>query len=141
MEKVFLKAGAIPWEEDQPLASFVRPLEADKAFENAERLPDLTRFKETKNELLRTITYIMAEQQLDAFVYPTMLEDVPTLDREDVATSTISEINISGLPLITIPAGFYSNGSPFNLAFLVQCGAKVTYLVWPMPMKKLPVAV
>lgn len=117
MEKVFLKAGAIPWEGDQPLASFVRPLETDKAFENAERLPDLTRFKETKNELLRTITYIMAEQQLDAFVYPTMLEDVPTLDSEDVATSTISEINISGLPLITIPAGFYSNSSPFNLAF------------------------
>lgn len=117
MENVFARAGILPWEEGQPLATFVKPLASDKAFEHAERLPDLTRFKEAKNELLQIITFIMAEQKIDAFVYPTMLEDVPAIESENVAASTIPEINISGLPLITIPAGFYTNGSPFSLAF------------------------
>lgn len=117
VEKVFDKAGKIPWKEDGPLRPVLNNINLETARQNAERLPDLTEFNSVKNELLRIITHVMAENELDGFVYPTFLEALPELKAENIATSTISEINISGLPLVTVPAGYYDSGSPFALAF------------------------
>jgi Asp-tRNA(Asn)/Glu-tRNA(Gln) amidotransferase A subunit family amidase len=30
----------------------------------------------------------------------------------------VCEINIAGLPGVTVPAGFYASGAPFNLIFV-----------------------
>ncbi len=36
---------------------------------------------------------------------------------ENINATTVPEINISGVPLVNVPAGYYESGSPFSLAF------------------------
>ncbi|MDQ0269159.1 amidase/aspartyl-tRNA(Asn)/glutamyl-tRNA(Gln) amidotransferase subunit A [Cytobacillus purgationiresistens] len=117
IEKVFQRAGRVPWTEGDALGTLLNRMDVEKAIAHSKELPDLTEFNNVKNELLRIIIHVLDEHQLDGFVYPTLLEPIPELQEKNIAASTISEINISGLPLITLPAGYYENGSPFALAF------------------------
>lgn len=117
IKTVFDKAGAVPWTEDGPLALVSDFVNEEKAMADHSVLPDLTEFNEVKGELLRIIYQVIEDQQLDGFVYPQMPTAIPNIQEENIQSTTISEINISGLPLITVPAGYYENGSPFALAF------------------------
>ncbi|PLT33065.1 amidase [Bacillus sp. V5-8f] len=117
IQEVFEKAGEVPWAEGGPLSLVSDFVNAEKAAVDPSVLPDLTEFNEVKAELLRIINTVMEKHQLDGFVYPQMPEAFPTREVDNVKSTTISEINISGLPLITVPAGYYENGSPFALAF------------------------
>ena len=48
-----------------------------------------------------------------------MYVPVPDLaGTEQYSNTTVSEINIMGTPRITVPAGYYEDGSPFSLIFL-----------------------
>ena len=35
-----------------------------------------------------------------------------------IRETTVSEINVAGLPGVTVPAGYYASGAPFNLIFV-----------------------
>jgi Asp-tRNA(Asn)/Glu-tRNA(Gln) amidotransferase A subunit family amidase len=39
-------------------------------------------------------------------------------DNETYPATTVSEINIAGLPGVTVPAGQFRDGSPFSLIFV-----------------------
>lgn len=117
IKTVFDKAKSIPWTEDGPLALVHDYVNAETAEADHSILPDLSEFYETKGELLRMIHQVMEDKGLDGFVYPQMPTAIPSIQENVVQSTTISEINISGLPLITVPAGYYESGSPFALAF------------------------
>lgn len=117
IKSVFEKAGEVPWAEGGPLSLVSDFVNTETASADPSALPDLQEFTEVKAELLSIINTVMEKHELDGFFYPQMPEAIPALQVENVKTTTVSEINISGLPLITVPAGYYKNGSPFALAF------------------------
>ena len=61
----------------------------------------------------------MAARHLDALVFPQMRSELTALHGEDtIQETTVSEINIAGLPVVTVPAGYYGSGAPFGLVFV-----------------------
>lgn len=81
--------------------------------------PDLSEFLAIQSEYREIFTAVMEENDLDAFVYPQMLQATPGLtENRNISSSTVDAINIMGTPGVTVPAGYYENGSPFSLMFL-----------------------
>lgn len=126
-KSVFERAGQFPWEKDGPL----------DLFENAEELIanpqlNLTDFTNARNEFLRIIIGVMEKHDLDGFVFPQMTRSITLLEEgiEGLAnfTTTVSELNISGLPLVTVPGGYYENGSPFALVFVGEMWSEAKLL-------------
>ena len=79
---------------------------------------DLSNFVAVRTKLLRIIGDVMDKNDLDGFVFPQMFKETPLLSSEDnIGATTVSEINVAGVPLVTVPAGYYKSGSPFALAF------------------------
>lgn len=117
IKAVFDRAGEVPWTKKGPLGFVFDLLNPETAAANPSVMADLSQFYEVRAELQRIVNQVMEDHDLDGFVYPQMSKPIPPLKVENIQTTTISEINISGLPLITVPAGFYETGSPFALAF------------------------
>jgi amidase len=62
---------------------------------------------------------VMEEHALDGLVFPQLRDALPPRDgTETLHETTVCEINIAGLPGVTVPAGYYVSGSPFNLIFV-----------------------
>mgnify|MGYP003574967882 FL=1 len=81
--------------------------------------PDLSEFIALKTEYLRIFAEVMTENRLDGLVFPQMRCELPPLHGGDtVQETTVGEINIAGLPGVTVPAGCYESGSPFGLIFV-----------------------
>ena len=40
------------------------------------------------------------------------------LSLDFLSTRTVGELNIAGLPAVTVPAGYYASGAPFGLLFV-----------------------
>jgi amidase/aspartyl-tRNA(Asn)/glutamyl-tRNA(Gln) amidotransferase subunit A len=82
-------------------------------------VPDLSRFEQVRTQYLDLFNRVMDQYQLDALVFPQMAKETPPLDSDEpIAATTVPEINIAGVPLITVPAGYYASGSPFSLVFV-----------------------
>ncbi|CAM3941740.1 amidase [Cohnella lubricantis] len=80
--------------------------------------PDLSAFIASRTDILKIFNDVMDKYDLDALVYPQMFKETPLLSSEDnIGATTVSEINLAGVPLVTVPAGYYKSGSPFELAF------------------------
>lgn len=78
--------------------------------------PDMTAFTELRETYLKTFMDVFAKHELDAIIYPQMKGPLGPLHGEEaIEAMVVSEINIAGLPAVTVPAGFYESGSPFNL--------------------------
>lgn len=81
--------------------------------------PDMSEFIALKAQYLRLFNAVFAEQQLDAMVMPQMRQELPPrLGKDVIQETTVGEINIAGLPGVTVPAGYYASGAPFNLIFV-----------------------
>jgi amidase len=101
---------------DGPLAFFVQN---PQLLEDPDAPPDLTPFHNLRSQSLDVFAQVMEEQQIDALVYPQMLSPTPPLaGSERIRMSTVSEINIMGVPGVTVPGGYYANGSPFSVIFV-----------------------
>jgi amidase len=62
---------------------------------------------------------VMEQHALDGLVFPQLRDALPPRDgTETLHETTVCEINIAGLPGVTVPAGYYESGSPFNLIFV-----------------------
>jgi amidase len=86
---------------------------------NPERAPDLSDFVALREAHLEIIAAVFAAAQLDALVFPQMRAELPGLHSgQTIQETTVSEINIAGLPGVTVPAGYYASGAPFNLIFV-----------------------
>ena len=81
--------------------------------------PDISEFIELKERYLRIFDQVMTGKNLDAMVFPQMRCELPPLHgTETIQETTVGEINIAGLPGVTVPAGYYESGSPFGLIFV-----------------------
>jgi Asp-tRNA(Asn)/Glu-tRNA(Gln) amidotransferase A subunit family amidase len=91
--------------------------------------PPLKDFLEAREAYLDLIDIVFAEHGLDALVYPQMRNELPFLHSDDVINeTTVSEINIAGVPVVTVPAGYYASGAPFNLVFVGKLWSEVDLL-------------
>ena len=80
------------------------------------RPPDMSAFIALREKHLSIFNAVFARHRLDAMVLPQMREELAAREAQDIIhETTVSEINIAGLPGVTVPAGYYRSGSPFNL--------------------------
>ena len=80
------------------------------------RPPDLSEFIAAREAYLRIFEEVVAREKLDALVFPQMRSALGALHGSDtIHETTVSEINIAGLPGVTVPAGAYASGAPFCL--------------------------
>ncbi len=83
--------------------------------------PALPEFVELKRRYLELIDQVFAQHDLDGLVYPQAIQELPGLHSgEAIKETTVGELNIAGLPAITVPAGYYASGAPFGLIFVGQ---------------------
>ena len=81
--------------------------------------PDLSEFLTLRETYLEIFDEVMARHDLDALVFPQMRNELPPLHgTEGIHETSVCEINIAGLPGITVPAGAYASGAPFGLIFI-----------------------
>jgi hypothetical protein len=82
-------------------------------------VPDMQDFFDSRLALLNVFEGVMEQYDIDAFVYPQMWKETPDLfGGQNIGATTVSEINLLGTPGVTVPAGYYSDGSPFSVIFL-----------------------
>lgn len=91
--------------------------------------PEMKAFSEARLSYRRIFEKVMDEKNIDALVFPQMLSPPPTLFAGvPIQESTVSEINIAGLPGVTVPAGVFSCGVPFCLIFVGRLWAEAALL-------------
>ncbi|WP_284947153.1 amidase [Acidisoma cladoniae] len=81
--------------------------------------PDLSAFMALREAYLHLFNGVMEAADLDAMVMPQAQEETPPLfSTVPIRETAVSEINIAGLPGVTVPAGAYPSGSAFGLLFV-----------------------
>jgi amidase len=81
--------------------------------------PDISQFVELKTKYLNILDAVFARHQLDAMLMPQMREELPLLhNRDTIQETNVGEINISGVPGVNVPAGYYASGAPFSIMFV-----------------------
>jgi len=81
--------------------------------------PNQADFIALREHYLALFDQVFHRHRLDALIFPQMRSALPGLiDARPIAETTVSEINIAGLPGITVPAGYYESGAPFCLVFV-----------------------
>ncbi len=113
--------GASPFDEGEPLFWYTEVLpELRDSLADPAISPDLSEFSALKAAYLDLFGQVMDGQALDALVFPQATEALPGLyDDAVISETTVSAINIAGLPAVTVPAGQYpDSASPFSLVFV-----------------------
>lgn len=83
------------------------------------RPPDLSGFLTLREAYLDVFDRVMDMHGLDGLVFPQMRTPTPPLHGgRPIEETTVCEINIAGLPGVTVPAGFHATGAPFNIIFV-----------------------
>ncbi len=81
--------------------------------------PDMSDFVAAKRASLAIFNATMDAAALDALVFPQTRDKLPELHAgEPIPETTVCEINIAGLPGVTVPAGYHPGGAPFGLIFV-----------------------
>jgi aspartyl-tRNA(Asn)/glutamyl-tRNA(Gln) amidotransferase subunit A len=81
--------------------------------------PDLSDFVALREAHLQIFDNVFRTARLDVLAFPQMRAELPGLHSGlSIPETTVSEINIAGLPGVTVPAGYYASGAPFNLIFV-----------------------
>ncbi len=84
-----------------------------------QRPPDMSEFIALREAYLVIFDDVFARERLDALVFPQMRDALaPLHSKLPIHETTVSEINIAGLPGVTVPAGYYASGAPFGLIFV-----------------------
>jgi aspartyl-tRNA(Asn)/glutamyl-tRNA(Gln) amidotransferase subunit A len=86
---------------------------------NPSKPPALTSFYEAREAHLAILNAVMDRRRLDALVFPQAADPLPKRGTGiSIRETTVAEINIAGLPVVTVPAGRLVTGEPFNLIFV-----------------------
>ena len=111
LQDVFAPTGVLGYMHDVPHFA--------ECLADPERPPDLCDFLALREAYLESIDAVFAAAQLNALVFPQMRAELPPLHSgQIIQETTVSEINIAGIPGVTVPAGYYESGAPFNLIFV-----------------------
>jgi amidase len=112
-ENAFAPGGVLSWMPNVP--EFV------EAMKSPSSPPDMSSFIKLRETYLDIFNTVFAKHKLDAIIYPQMRGPLGPLHGDDYIHETVvSEINIAGLPAVTLPAGFYGSGAPFNLVIVAR---------------------
>lgn len=112
-------AGKDPFADGEILAfNKANPVIA-AGLQNPSAVPDLSPFLEIRNRYLDLFNGVMDKHGLRALVFPQTSKRPPGVFSKDPwPGTTVCEVNIAGIPCVTVPAGQYSNGAPFSLLFV-----------------------
>jgi aspartyl-tRNA(Asn)/glutamyl-tRNA(Gln) amidotransferase subunit A len=76
----------------------------------------MTAFRSARERYQAILADVMDRNGLDAIALPQMSQPLPPRTGDlHIAATTVSEINIGGLPGIVVPAGYLADGAPFCL--------------------------
>ncbi|MEA3536645.1 amidase [Rhizobium sp. CC-YZS058] len=93
--------------------------------------PDMRAFAKLRESYLTIFNRVLDENALDALVFPQSSHPLPgVFDEATFPATTVSEINIAGLPGVTVPAGRYANGAPFSLIFVGRMWTEASLLAF-----------
>ncbi|WP_234731822.1 amidase [Acidocella facilis] len=110
-----------PYAEGGVMAYMSYLAETAFSLKNPTLPPPLHDFLSAKEAYLEVVAEVFARHKLDALVFPQMRDELPKLHSDGVINeTTVCEINIAGMPVVTLPAGYYASGAPFNLVFVGQ---------------------
>ena len=110
-QNAFGPNGVLSWMNNIP--EFV------EASKNPSRPPDMSNFIALRETYLEVFNRVFADKRLDAVIYPQMRSQLGPLHGSDYIHETVvSEVNIAGLPAVTVPAGFYASGAPYNIVIV-----------------------
>jgi amidase len=91
--------------------------------------PALPAFIAAKTAYLALFDAVFEQHGLDGLAFPQMREELPGLHSGDtIQETTVGELNIAGLPAITVPAGYYASGAPFEIIFLGKLWSEPTLI-------------
>jgi amidase len=121
--------GADPFGPSGPIG-YLYELENFAALvENYGEAPDMSGFIAARESYLDIFDSVMDAAGLDAMVMPQTREEIPPRESDLVILETaVSEINISGLPGVTVPAGAYASGGGAGLLFVGRLWSEATLL-------------
>lgn len=90
-----------------------------EALKNPSKPTDMSSFIALREAYLDIFTTVFEKHKLDALIYPQMRGPLgPLHGTETIEAMVVSEINIAGLPAVTVPAGYYASGAPFCLVIV-----------------------
>ncbi|HWJ76114.1 MAG TPA: amidase [Kaistia sp.] len=93
--------------------------------------PDAGPFLAIREAYLKIFNAVMSSHELDALAFPQSTATLPGIfDEAPYPATTVSEINIAGLPGVTVPAGRFSNGAPFSLIFVGRMWSEADLLAY-----------
>lgn len=93
--------------------------------------PDLSDFIALKASYLRIVDEVFGRERLDGLVFPQMRDELPGVGAgRAIEETTVGEINIAGLPVVTVPAGYYPSGAPFGLVFVGRLWSEAELLAY-----------
>ena len=60
-----------------------------------------------------------------------MREELPAIHSGGtIQETTVGELNIAGMPAVTVPAGYHASGAPFGLLFLGKLWSEAELLAY-----------
>ena len=96
---------------------------------NPTQPPDMASFVRAREEYRAIFDRVMDSHSLDAMVFPQMRKESPPLHGDKtIQATTVSEINIAGLPGVVVPAGAYESNAPFCLIFIGRAWSEARLL-------------
>jgi Asp-tRNA(Asn)/Glu-tRNA(Gln) amidotransferase A subunit family amidase len=108
-----------PFSAEGPLGVHASQPVLKKSLENPAAVPDLSEFLAIRLAYLKTFAKVMRQHRLDVLIFPQVSAEIPGIfETTEYPATTVSEINIAGLPGVTVPAGQFKNGSPFSLILI-----------------------
>ena len=121
-----------PFADDKLLGSHPKTMPIlSKSLENPAAVPDLSEFLALRQSYLRVFNATMRQNNLDLLIFPQVSEAPPGIfDEATFPATTVSEINIAGLPGVTVPAGQFANGGPFSLIFVGRLWSEADLLTF-----------
>lgn len=122
-EPVFERGGVLSFLPNMPAFAAI--------LENPGAPPDLSDFMALKASYLEIVEEVFTRENLDGLVFPQMRGELtPLHGPQTIQETTVGEINISGLPGVTVPAGYYASGSPFGLIFVGRLWSEADLLAY-----------
>jgi Asp-tRNA(Asn)/Glu-tRNA(Gln) amidotransferase A subunit family amidase len=108
-----------PFSAEGPLGVHASQPVLKKSLENPAAVPDLSEFLAIRSAYLKAFAKVMRQHRLDVLIFPQVSAEIPGIfETTEYPATTVSEINIAGLPGVTVPAGQFKNGSPFSLILI-----------------------
>lgn len=108
--------GISPFDPGESFAT--TPTNFPLEFANPDVPPDIEAFFEARADLISLFNSVLDANDLDGLFFPQAVRPVPDLGGLGIGATTVSEINIVGLPGVTVSGGYYDDGSPFSVIFV-----------------------